>query len=129
MRIFGAKIGRGVIIRPSVEITYPWKLSIGDYSWIGDDVTLYTLGEIGIGSNSIISQKSYLCTGTHDYSKKDFPIYAIPINVGNSCWLATDVFVGPGVKITDEVIVGARSSVYKNISLKGIYKGNPAQKA
>jgi putative colanic acid biosynthesis acetyltransferase WcaF len=72
LRLFGAKIGKKVIIRPSVKITYPWKLSIGDYSWIGDDVDLYTLGEIDIGNHVVISQRSYLCTGSHDYFKQIF---------------------------------------------------------
>ena len=72
LRCFGAEIGKGVIIRPSTQITYPWKVTIGDYSWIGDDVVLYSLGEIIIGKNTVISQKSYICTGTHDYSKIDF---------------------------------------------------------
>ncbi|WP_286912212.1 WcaF family extracellular polysaccharide biosynthesis acetyltransferase [Flavobacterium sp. UBA4197] len=128
LRMFGAKIGKKVIIRPSVQVTYPWKVTIGDYSWIGDDVVLYSLGEIFIGTNTIISQKCYICTGSHDYDKIDFPIYAKTIIINDSCWLATDVFVAPGVEIVDEVIVGARSSVYKSISEKGIYKGNPAVK-
>ncbi len=128
LRLFGAKIGKKVIIRPSAQITYPWKLTIGDYSWIGDEVVLYTLGNIEIGSNTIISQRSYLCTGSHDYNDEKFSIYAKPIVVKNSCWLATDVFVAPGVVIEDEVVIGARSSLYKDIVEKGVYKGNPAVK-
>lgn len=128
LRLFGAKIGKKVILRPSSQITYPWKLEIGDYSWIGDDVVLYNLGNIKIGSNSIISQKSYLCTGSHDYNSVGFDIFEKPIVIGNSCWIATDVFVAPGVTICDEVVVGARSSVFKEISEKGLYKGNPVKK-
>ena len=74
--IFGAKIGKKVIIRPTVRTTYPWKVSIGDYSMVGDDVVLYSLGEIEIGKHVVISQKSYLCTGSHDYLQSDFPIFA-----------------------------------------------------
>jgi putative colanic acid biosynthesis acetyltransferase WcaF len=70
LRSFGATIGKKVLVRPSVKITYPWKVSIGDYSWIGDDVYFISLGEIEIGRNTVISQKSYLCTGSHDYTKK-----------------------------------------------------------
>jgi putative colanic acid biosynthesis acetyltransferase WcaF len=128
LRIFGAKIGKKVIIRPSCQVTYPWKLEIGDYSWIGDDVILYTLGEIKIGNNTIISQRSYLCTGSHDYTKTNFPIFAKQICIHDSCWLAADVFVAPGVQIVDQVVVGARSSVFKSILEKGVYKGNPLQK-
>lgn len=125
LRSFGAKIGKNVIIRPSVKITYPWKLTIGDYSWIGDNVHLYTLGEINIGDNSVISQHSYLCTGSHDYESNNFDIYAKPIKIGNSCWLATDVFVSPGVVIGDNCIVGARSSVFKSLPGDSICMGSP----
>ena len=128
LRLFGAKIGKGVIIRPSVRITYPWKVSIGDYSWIGDDVVLYSLGHISIGSNSVVSQKSYLCTGSHDYDSQTFDIYAKPITIGNGCWLATDVFVAPGITIEDGCVVGARSSVFHSLPTYSICRGNPAIK-
>lgn len=93
LRLFGAKIGKNVVIRPSVKITYPWKLTLGDYAWVGDEVNLYTLGEITIGAHSVISQKSYLCTGSHDHASQHFTINATPIVIGEKCWLATDVFV------------------------------------
>ena len=128
LRFFGAKIGKKVILRPSCQITYPWKLEIGDYSWIGDEVVLYNLGEIKIGSNTVISQRSYLCTGSHDYSKTDFPIFVKSIIINDSCWLATDVFIAPGVEIVGDVVIGARSSVFKSILEKGVYKGYPAIK-
>lgn len=129
LRLFGASIGKKVILRPSCQVTYPWKIEIGDYSWIGDDVVLYSLGNIKIGSNTVISQKCYICTGSHDYNAINFDIFQKPIIIGNSCWLATDVFVAPGITIDDEIIVGARSSVFNNLTEKGIYKGNPAKKA
>lgn len=127
LRCFGAKVGKKVIIRPSAKITYPWKVKIGDYSWIGDDVVLYSLGDILIGSNTVISQKSYICTGTHDYSKKDFPILAKTIVIGDECWLATDVFVAPGVTINDNVVVGARSTVIKDLDSNSVYVGSPVR--
>jgi len=127
LRLFGAKIGKKVIIRPTVKITYPWKLTIGDYSWIGDDVVLYTLGEIEIGKNTVISQKSYLCTGSHDYTKIDFPIYAEKITIEDQCWLATDVYVAPAISIGKGTVVGARSSVLKNLEPNKVYVGSPAK--
>lgn len=127
LRCFGAKIGKGVVVRPSAQITYPWKISIGDYSWIGDDVILYSLGEIEIGSNSVISQRSYICTGSHDYTKETFDIFAKKIKIGSSCWLATDVFIAPGVTIGNGTVVGARSSVFKNIPESKICIGSPAK--
>src|SRR4051794_10127076 len=72
LRLFGAEIGRHVIIRPSVKIKYPWKLKIGDHSWVGDNASLYSLGPISIGSNAVVSQQSYLCTGTHDHTDPSF---------------------------------------------------------
>ncbi|WP_299618797.1 putative colanic acid biosynthesis acetyltransferase [uncultured Tenacibaculum sp.] len=125
LRLFGAKIGKNVIIRPTVRVTYPWKLNIGDYSWIGDDVVLYNLGNIIIGNNVVISQKSYICTGSHDYTIPSFPIYAKEINIEDECWLATDVFVAPGITIGKQSVIGSRSSVYKNIPANKICYGNP----
>ncbi len=127
LRSFGAQIGRNVIIRPSVSITYPWKLEIGDYSWIGDDVVLYTLGEIEIGENAVISQRCYLCTGTHDYQSESFTIYSQKITIGDRCWLATDVYVAPNITIGDATVVGARSSVFKDLPEGKICLGSPAK--
>ena len=127
LRLFGAKIGKKVILRPTVKITYPWKISIGDYSWIGDDVDLYSLGEIEIGKNVVISQKAYLCTGSHDYKNSEFPIYAKKIKIEDECWIATDVFIAPGVNIKKGTLVGARSSVYSDLKSNKIYIGNPAK--
>ncbi len=101
--------------------------SIGNNSWIGDDVVLYSLGEIDIGSNTVISQKTYLCSGSHDFKKRDFPIYEEKIVIDSECWLATDVYVGPGVTIGKGTIVGARSSVYNNLPSGKICFGNPAR--
>lgn len=127
LKSFGAKIGTGVIIRPSAQITYPWKVSIGDHSWIGDEVVLYSLGEIQIGSNSVISQRSYICTGTHDYQSEDFLIYSKKITIGNKCWLATDVYVAPGITIGDFTVVGARSSVFNDLPSGKVCIGSPAK--
>ena len=126
LRLFGAKIGKKVIIRPTVRITYPWKVTIGDYSWIGDDVVLYSLGIIEIGANTVISQKSYICAASHDYSKLDFPIFASKVVIADACWLATDVFVAPGITINSGTVVGSRSSVYKDLPKNKICMGNPA---
>lgn len=127
LRCFGAKIGRGVVIRPNVRITYPWKLTIGDHSWIGDNAELYTLGEIIIGKNAVISQKSYLCTGSHDTQSESFDIYQKPIVIEDEVWVATDVYIAPGVTIGKGAVIGARSSVYKNMPEGMICIGSPAK--
>lgn len=127
LRLFGARIGRGVLIRPSVEITYPWNLSIGDYSWVGDRVVLYTLGKISIGSHSVVSQRSYICAGSHNPDSVAFDIFASPISIGDECWLAADVFVAPGVSIAHGTVVGARSTVRGDLPGGMICHGDPAR--
>jgi putative colanic acid biosynthesis acetyltransferase WcaF len=127
LRLFGANIGKKVVIRPTVKITYPWKVSIGDYSWIGDDVVLYSLGNIEIGKNVVISQKSYICAASHDYLQLDFPIFAGVVRIQDECWLATDVFVAPGVTIHKGTVIGARSSVYKDLPSNKVCIGNPVK--
>ncbi len=125
LRLFGARIGRGVLLRPSVSVTYPWKLTIGDWSQIGDHVTLYTQGEIEIGENAVVSQHSYLCTGSHDYTRLTFDLYAVPIRIEPEAWVATHVFVGPGVTVGRGAIVNACSVVLKDVPAGTICAGNP----
>lgn len=127
LRFFGAKIGKGVVIRSSVRVLYPWKLEIGDYTWIGDNVFLYSLDQIKIGCHTIISQKSYLCTGSHDINHPNFNLITAPIEVGNGVWVATDCFVAPGVKIGANTIIGARSSLFQNIPSEQVAWGTPCQ--
>lgn len=127
LRLFGAKVGKGAIIRSSVKIPYPWKLAIGDYCHIGDEVQLYTYGEIEIGDCVVISQRSYLCTGSHDYSSPAFDLTAKRIAVESEAWVATDVFVAPGVRIGYGAVVGARSSVFHDVPPGMIAVGTPAK--
>lgn len=127
LKLFGAKIGKNVLIRPSCNVTYPWKLTIGDYSWIGDDVVLYTLGNIVIGANVVVSQRSYICTGSHDYRSVDFSIYQKAVHIKEQAWIATDVFVAPGITIGEGAVVGARSSVYQDVPDFMVCVGNPAK--
>jgi putative colanic acid biosynthesis acetyltransferase WcaF len=127
LRLFGAKVGANVIIRPSVKITYPWKLSIGENSWIGDNVELYTLGKIDIGKNTVVSQKSYLCAASHDYTKETFDIYEKPIIIQDEVWIATDVFIAPGVTIGKGAVIGARSTVFNDMPAGMVCVGYPAK--
>jgi putative colanic acid biosynthesis acetyltransferase WcaF len=127
LRLFGARIGAKVIIRPTATVTYPWKVTIGDFSWIGDDVTLYSLGEIIVGKNTVISQRSYICTGAHDYTRLTFDIYAKPVRIGDQVWVATDVFVAPGVSIGNGAVVGVRSTVLNDLPEGMICYGSPAK--
>lgn len=128
LKMFGAKIGKGVKLRPSMHTQFPWKVSIGDHSWIGDEVVLYSLGQIEIGANVVISQRSYICTGSHDYQAESFPIYAQKITIEDECWLATDVYVAPDVIIGRGSVVGARSSVFHDLPPGIVAVGTPAKK-
>jgi putative colanic acid biosynthesis acetyltransferase WcaF len=127
LRCFGAKIGSNVIIRPNVKITYPWKLTIGDYAWVGDNAELYSLGEITIGKNTVVSQRSYLCTGSHDHKSEAFDIYAKPIVIEDEAWVATDVYIAPGITIGKGAVIAARSSVFKDMPAGMICMGSPAK--
>jgi putative colanic acid biosynthesis acetyltransferase WcaF len=126
-RVFGAEIGDHVIIRPTAKVTYPWKIKVGDYSWIGDNVELYSLGPIEIGSDVVISQYAYLCAGTHDYTKLDFPLVAKPIRVEDQAWIAAGCFIAPGVIIGMGSIIGAHSVVLDDMPAATICAGNPAR--
>lgn len=127
LRLFGAKIGQQVIIRPTARFTYPWKVSIGDYSWVGDDVVFYSLDQIAIGSHTVISQKTYLCTGSHDIKDPTFNLQVAPIQIGNGVWVATDCFVAPGVIIGSNAVVGARSSVFASLPEGHVCWGTPCR--
>jgi putative colanic acid biosynthesis acetyltransferase WcaF len=127
LRLFGAQIGRGVVIRPSARFTLPWKVSIGDHSWIGDGVMFYSLDTIMVGSHTVLSQKTYLCTGSHDITDPAFGLQIAPIRIGNGVWVATDCFVGPGVTIGANTVIGARSSVFQDLPNDYICWGTPCK--
>jgi putative colanic acid biosynthesis acetyltransferase WcaF len=127
LRLFGAKIGKSVIVRPTVRVTYPWKLTIGDYAWIGDHAELYTLGDITIGKNAVISQKCYLCTGSHDFQSEAFDIFQKPIVIEDEAWVAADVYIAPGTTIGKGAVIGARSSVFSDMPSGMICIGSPSK--
>jgi putative colanic acid biosynthesis acetyltransferase WcaF len=127
LRLFGARIGKGVLIRPSATITFPWKVTIGDYSWIGDDAVLYSLSDISIGSHTVVSQRAYLCAAGHDYTRISFDMLPGPVWIGNQVWIAADVFVGPGVTLAEGCLVGARSAVFHDLPAGMVCYGSPAK--
>lgn len=128
LRLFGAKVGRPVRIRPSVIVEQPWNLSIGDNSSIGDRSVVYCLGKVTIGNNVSISQHVHLCAGTHDYTTPDLPLLRPPVTVRDHAWVAADAFVGPNVTVGEGAILGARGCAFKDLEPWSIYGGNPAKK-
>ncbi|ALS29709.1 putative acyl transferase [Paenibacillus sp. 32O-W] len=127
LRLFGASIGRGVKVRPTARFTYPWKVAIGDHSWIGDHVELYSLDRIEIGEHCVISQQSYICTGTHNIRDPRFGLVTRPVRIGDGAWVASGAFVYPGVTIGPMAVVAARSTVIRNVPANEVHAGSPAQ--
>ena len=127
LRLMGAKIGKGVKIYPSAQIMYPWLLEIGDYTTISWEVKVYNLAFSKIGSNTMISQYSHLCGGTHDYKSKNFDLIRTGFTIGNHVWIAADAFIGPGVVVHDHAVVAARAVVIRNVEARSIVGGNPAK--
>ena len=126
LKCFGAKIEWSSHIYASVKIWAPWNLEMGVNSSLGPNVDCYNQGKICIGANTVISQKTYLCASTHDYTKIDFPLILKPITIGNGVWVAADAFIGPGVCIEDNAVIAARSVVNKKVEKNTIVGGNPA---
>lgn len=127
LRMFGAKIGKGLYILPSVRVTIPWNLDIGDDVAIGEGVIMYALGPISIGARTTISQGAHLCAGTHDWRDPAMPLIKLPIVIKADVWVCADVFVGPGVTVGQGAICGARAVVVKDVEAGAIVGGNPAR--
>jgi putative colanic acid biosynthesis acetyltransferase WcaF len=126
LRIFGAKLGNGIIIKPSVSIKYPWKLQIGDYSWIGEHVWIDNLSDVVIGSSVTLSQGSLLLTGSHDHSKERFDFISLPIVLEDGVWIGAKAIVFGGVTCMSHSILGINSVAEQDMKQYIIYKGNPA---
>jgi len=126
LRFFGAKIGRGVVIKPNIRVKFPWKLLVGDYVWLGEDVWIDNLEKVNIGNNVCISQGAYLCTGNHNWSKVTFDLEVKPIIIEDGVWIGAGGIVCPGVTLKDHSVITAGSIVVKDTEPYMIYQGNPA---
>jgi putative colanic acid biosynthesis acetyltransferase WcaF len=128
LRLFGAKIGKGVLIKPCVNIKYPWKLSIDDYSWIGENVWIDNLNDVSIGKNVCISQGAMLLTGNHNYKKTTFDLMIGTITLEEGSWIGAKSLVGPNVVCKSHSILAINSVAAQDLEPYTIYQGNPAQK-
>jgi putative colanic acid biosynthesis acetyltransferase WcaF len=126
LRLFGARIGRGVTIRAGVRVKFPWRLQIGNHCWIGEDAWLDNLAEIRIGDHCCISQGVYLCTGSHDWEKLTFDLIVRPITLEDGVWLAARSVVGPGVVAGRGSVLGLGSTATRNLLPLQIHQGVPA---
>lgn len=126
LRLFGAKVGRGVVIKPRVNIKHPWRLVIGDYVWVGEGVWIDNLVKVEIGSNVCISQGALLLTGSHDYSDVAFRLILGEIYVEDGVWIAANTVVCPGVRCRRNAVITVGSVLRKDAEVAGVYAGNPA---
>lgn len=126
LKFFGAEIGRGVILKPGLKVKFPWKLIVGDHSWIGEDVWIDNLAVVEIGSHCCLSQGSYLCTGNHDWRKTSFDLMVSPILVEDGAWLGAFSRVAPGVVVGTNSVLALGSVATESLLSSKIYQGNPA---
>ncbi len=126
LRLFGAKVGIQNVIRSGVNISFPWRFVSGDHVWIGEDAAILTLAMVTLGSHVCISQKAYLCTGSHDWRKDTFDLITRPIVVEDECWVAAQAFVGAGVTVGRGSVVSAGAVAMKSIPPDSLVTGNPA---
>ena len=127
LRSFGAKVGKGLIIKPRVNIHFPWKLTVGDDVWIGEEAFLLNFEPLVIGNNVCISQRAFLCGGNHNYKMPSMPYRNGSITLEDGCWIGANCFVGPNLIIGVDTVVSAGSVVTKSLNSNGIYRGNPVE--
>lgn len=127
LRCFGAKVGANVNVYPSTIIYFPWNLTVGDWSAIGEATLIYNLGPVTIGQRATISHRAHLCAGTHDYAQARLPLLKLPIAIGDDAWICADAFIGPGVKVGAGAVVGARGVAMKDVEPWTVVAGNPAK--
>ena len=127
LRRFGASIDPHALILPSCRILQPWDLTVGYASSLGEGVEVYNYARVTLGAMTVVSQRSFLCTGSHDHSHPHFPLIWKPITIGSQAWICAEAFVGPGVTVGDGAVVGARSVVTSDIPPWMICAGNPCR--
>lgn len=128
LRAMGAQIGPHCLVLPGVSVLMPWNLVLDDHVAVGRGVNFYNFAPVRVRRMTVVSQDTYLCTGSHDFNDPHMPLTYQPIDIGSECWVAAGVFVGPGVTVPDGVVIGARAVVPKSLSTPwAIYAGNPCR--
>jgi len=127
LRCFGARVGRGLVVKPHVRIKYPWRLTVGDHVWIGQEVWIDNLAEVRLGSHVCLSQRAYLCTGSHDPRRESFDLITRPIEIEDGAWLAAGCLVLPGIRVGAGAVLAAGSVVTKDVPEGATVAGNPAR--
>jgi len=127
LRLFGGRVGRDVYLKPRVNIHYPWKISIGDYTWVGEEVCIINFESVDIGKHCCLSQRATVCAGNHDYRDPAMRYRNAPITLADGCWIACGAFVGPGITVGVDAMVSAGSILNANVADRVIVQGNPAK--
>lgn len=127
LRRFGAKIGKRVVLRTRLFIAYPWHLDIGDHCWVGDGCQLLSIARITMEPQSALAHEVYLAAGGHDIRSRTMAPKNEPIHISSGCWIASRAFIGPGVTLGENVVVGAAAVVIKDVEPNVIVGGNPAK--
>ncbi|WP_430815326.1 WcaF family extracellular polysaccharide biosynthesis acetyltransferase [Carboxylicivirga sp. RSCT41] len=128
LRLFGAKIGKGVVIKPGVNIKYPWKLVVGDYTWIGERVWIDNLDQVTVGKNCCLSQESFVLIGNHNFTKETFDLMVAPVIIEDGVWLGARSIVTGGITCKSHSVLAVNSVASQSIDANCIYRGNPAVK-
>jgi putative colanic acid biosynthesis acetyltransferase WcaF len=128
LRVFGAQLGKGIVIKPQVTIKYPWKLTIGDHCWIGEGVWIDNLDTVTLEPNVCISQGALLLCGNHNYTSKNFDLMTAPIYLEEGSWVGAKCAVAPGVRFSSHAVLSMGSVATKSLDAYSIYSGNPAMK-
>lgn len=125
---FGAKIGHGVVIKPGVNVKFPWRLEVGNYVWLGENVWIENQAWVRIADNCCVSQDAMLLTGNHNYKKTTFDLMEAPITLEAGAWVGARAVVCPGITMGTHSILSVSSVATRNLDAWGIYQGNPAVK-
>ena len=127
LRAFGARIGRGCRIKPGLRVKYPWRLTVGNASWLGEDVWIDNLSVVSIGNQVCLSQGAYLCTGNHDYSSAGFELRPAEIHIADGAWIGAMARLAPGVAIGADAVVSLGAVVIASVANATVIAGNPAR--
>jgi putative colanic acid biosynthesis acetyltransferase WcaF len=126
LKLFGASIGAGVVLKPRIRVKFPWRLSIDQNSWIGEDVWLDNLAQVDIGSDCCLSQGVYVCTGNHDWSSETFDLVTEPVSIKDGSWVGAFARIAPGITLGENAVVAMGGVIVGDVPANTVFGGNPA---